>query len=64
MIPKEKGNNKEKNINYARQCVEKASEISPNNIKCLQVLQLVYAQTGNKDQINRVNNKLKQLTNQ
>ncbi|MDB5032477.1 hypothetical protein [Mucilaginibacter sp.] len=59
-----KEGDKEKNISYARQWIEKANEISPNNIKCLEILQLIYAQTGNKDQLNNINNKLKQLTNQ
>jgi len=48
----------------AAQWLERANEISPNNINCLQVLKLVYAQTGNQNQVNRINNKLKQLTNQ
>ena len=52
------------NIARAVQWLEKANEISPNNIDCLQVLQIVYAQSGNQDQINKVNNKLKQLTGQ
>jgi tetratricopeptide (TPR) repeat protein len=59
-----KGTDKDKNISYAQQWLEKANEISPNNVKCLEVLQLIYAQTGNKDQTNKINNKLKQLTNQ
>jgi hypothetical protein len=44
--------------------LEKANEISPNDIRTLQVLQLVYTQTQNKSQLIRVNNKLKQLNNQ
>ena len=48
----------------AAQWLEKANEISPNDIKCLQLLQMVYTQTGNQNQIDRVNNKLKQLNNQ
>jgi tetratricopeptide (TPR) repeat protein len=48
----------------AVQWLEKADEISPNDINCLQVLKLVYAQTGNQNQVNRINNKLKLLTNQ
>jgi tetratricopeptide (TPR) repeat protein len=48
----------------AQQWLEKASEISPNDANCLKVLQLVYAYTGNINQQNRINNKLKQLTNQ
>jgi len=51
-------------ITRSAQWLEKASEISPNDIKCLHVLQLVYTKTGNQDQLNQVNDKLKQLTNQ
>jgi tetratricopeptide (TPR) repeat protein len=57
-------NDKEKNLNYAAQWLEKANEISPNDVKCLEVLKIVYAQTDNQYQINKINNKLKQLTNQ
>jgi len=53
-----------KNINLAAEMLEKANEISPNDIRALQVLQLVYAQTQNKNQLIKVNNKLKQLNNQ
>jgi tetratricopeptide (TPR) repeat protein len=53
-----------KNINLAEAMLEKANEISPNDIRALQVLQLVYTQTQNKNQLIRVNNKLKQLNNQ
>ncbi|MDB5011258.1 MAG: hypothetical protein JWQ06_2047 [Mucilaginibacter sp.] len=57
-------NNAAKNsINYAAQWLEKANEISPYDIKCLKLLQIVYAQTGNEDQLKRINNKLKDLTN-
>jgi len=52
-----------KNIVYAAQWLEKANEISPNDIKCLQLLQIVYAQTGNENQLKKINNKLKDLTN-
>lgn len=61
-IKKERGNTP--NNSRAAQWLEKANEISPNNVNCLQMLQVVYAQLGNEDQINKVNNKLKQLTNQ
>jgi tetratricopeptide (TPR) repeat protein len=61
-LKQEKGNTP--NNARAAQWLEKANEISPNNVNCLHVLQLVYAQLGNQDQINKVNNKLKQLTNQ
>ena len=43
---------------------EKANEVLPNNIKTLQVLQLIYSQDQNKNQLLKVNNILKQLTNQ
>lgn len=55
---------KVKNINLSTEMLEKANEISPNDIRALQVLQLVYTQTQNKNQLIRVNNKLKQLNNQ
>jgi tetratricopeptide (TPR) repeat protein len=61
-LKKEKDN--AQNEARAAQWLEKANEISPNDVKCLQVLQLVYAQIGDQNQINKVNNKLKQLTNQ
>ena len=48
----------------AIQWLQKANEIYPNNVKCLSILQLLYTQTGNKDQIKSINNQLKQLTNQ
>jgi tetratricopeptide (TPR) repeat protein len=51
----------DKNIARAVQWLEKANEISPNDVKCLKVLQLVYAQTGNKSQENKINDKLKQI---
>jgi tetratricopeptide (TPR) repeat protein len=51
-----------KDIYYATKWLEKANEILPNDIKCLQVLQQVYTQTGNTKQLNKVNNKLKLLT--
>jgi tetratricopeptide (TPR) repeat protein len=59
---KERGS--DQNAARAAQWLEKANEITPNDVNCLHILQLVYAQTGNKDQENRINNKLKQLTNQ
>jgi tetratricopeptide (TPR) repeat protein len=48
----------------AIEMLEKANEISPNDIKALQMLQLIYTETQNKNQLIKVNNKLKQLTNQ
>ncbi|WP_094570966.1 tetratricopeptide repeat protein [Mucilaginibacter xinganensis] len=62
VIKQEKGDSPDNS--RAAQWLEKANEISPNNANCLKALQLVYAQSGNEDQINRINNKLKQLTNQ
>jgi len=48
----------------AAEFLEKANEILPNDVKTLQVLQLIYEQTQNKNQLIKVNNNLKQLTNQ
>jgi len=59
----EKRKDHTQNTALAAQWLEKANEISPNDINCLQVLQLVYTETGNETQKNRINNKLKQLTN-
>ena len=53
----------DKNLGRAVQWLEKAYEILPNNVQTLKALQLAYAKTGNKDQLDRVNNKLKQITN-
>lgn len=53
-----------KNIARAGQWLEKANEISPNEVKCLQLLQLVYTKTGNQNQADKINNQLKLLTNQ
>jgi len=52
-----------KDITYAAQWLEKANEISPNDIKCLKLLQIVYTKTNNENQIRRINNKLRDLTN-
>jgi tetratricopeptide (TPR) repeat protein len=58
------GGEADKNIMYAQQWMEKASEISPNDTNCLEVLKLIYQKTDNKDQTEKINNKLKELTNQ
>ncbi|HWZ05256.1 MAG TPA: hypothetical protein VNX40_16675 [Mucilaginibacter sp.] len=58
-----KDNDKTQDEFRAAQWLERANEISPNETNCLQVLKLVYEQEGNQNQINKVNNKLKQLTN-
>ena len=58
------GEDSVKDLTRAGQWLEKANEISPNDVKCLQLLQMVYAKTGNQDQIDKINAKLKLLTNQ
>jgi len=58
-----KGNSGKKNITYAAKWLEKANEISPNDIKCLKLLQMVYAEAGNQNQLERINNKLRDLIN-
>jgi len=55
---------KVKNINLAVTMLEKANEISPNDVNALKVLQLIYTQTQNTNQLIKVNNQLKQLNNQ
>jgi tetratricopeptide (TPR) repeat protein len=56
------GEERKKNMERAMQWLEKANEMFPYEVKCLQVLQMLYTQNGNNDQLNKVNNKLKQLT--
>ncbi|MBS1533199.1 MAG: tetratricopeptide repeat protein [Bacteroidetes bacterium] len=58
------GDDAAKDVARAGQWLEKASEISPNDVKCLQLLQMVYARAGNQDQADKINSKLKLLTNQ
>jgi tetratricopeptide (TPR) repeat protein len=60
------GWDKEKAQDEARaaQWLERANDIDPNDINCLQVLKQLYAQLGDQNQINKVSNKLKQLNNQ
>jgi tetratricopeptide (TPR) repeat protein len=60
----EHGGDSIKDVARAGQWLEKANEISPNDIKCLQLLQIVYTKTGNQAQIDKINSKLKLLTNQ
>ncbi len=59
-----KGERSIQDLGRAIQWLEKANEISPNNVNSLQALQLAYAKTNNQDQLDKINNKLKQLTNQ
>ena len=58
-----KSGDEQKNINRAIQWFEKANTILPNNLPCLEMLQLAYLKTRNENQLNRINDKLKQLTN-
>ncbi|NCD71957.1 tetratricopeptide repeat protein [Mucilaginibacter agri] len=58
-----KNGDQQKNIDRAIQWFEKANTILPNNLQCLQLLQWAYLKTRNEDQLNRINDKLKQLTN-
>ncbi|RVU00905.1 tetratricopeptide repeat protein [Mucilaginibacter limnophilus] len=51
-----------KNLYYATRWFEKANEILPADVKSLQLLQQIYTQTGNTRQLNKINSKLKQLT--
>jgi tetratricopeptide (TPR) repeat protein len=59
----QKNNNNDKNITSAILWLEKANEMVPQDKKCLELLQLAYTKTGNQNQLDRVNNKLEQLTN-
>lgn len=60
----EHGTQRQKSVNYAALWMEKANEISPYNTRCLEVLKLIYSTTNDKDQLEKTNIKLKQLTNQ
>jgi tetratricopeptide (TPR) repeat protein len=53
----------EENLKRSRQWLEKAHEISPNDLNCLKVLRMLYAETQNNDQLEKVNIQIKQLTN-
>ncbi|OOQ62114.1 tetratricopeptide repeat protein [Mucilaginibacter pedocola] len=55
--------NDEKNITNAILWLEKANEMSPRDKNCLALLQLAYKKTGNQSQLDRVTNKLLQVTN-
>jgi tetratricopeptide (TPR) repeat protein len=52
-----------KDVYYATRWLEKAHEILPTDTKSLELLKQIYAQTGNTRQFDKVNSKLKQLTN-
>lgn len=50
------------NINQSKLWLEKAYEISPNSTACLKALQMLYLQANNQAQLDKINDKLKQLT--
>jgi len=56
-------NNDEKDITSAILWLEKASEMAPADKKSLQLLQLAYTKTGNKNQLDRVTDKLEEFSN-
>jgi len=58
------GENSKDDVARAGQWLEKANEMAPNDVKCLQLLQMVYTKAGNQEQIDKINSKLKLLTNQ
>jgi tetratricopeptide (TPR) repeat protein len=55
--------NDEKNITSAILWLEKANEMAPRDKNCLALLQLAYKKTGNQNQLDRINNRLQQITN-
>ena len=59
-----KGADGSKDITRAQQWLEKANEILPDDVKCLQLLQFAYARNGDQEQVEKVKNKIKLLTNQ
>ncbi|MBS7563114.1 tetratricopeptide repeat protein [Mucilaginibacter sp. Bleaf8] len=53
----------QKNLERAALWLQKAYEMSPKNVIPLQLLQQVYAKTGNELQLQKINDKLQQLNN-
>ena len=53
----------EKDMNRSAQWLQKAYEMAPKSVTTLQLLQLIYAKSGNEPQLNKINTKLQQLTN-
>jgi len=51
------------NLGQSQIWLEKAHEMAPYNEMCLKALQMLYLQWGDQNQLKKVNNKLKQLTN-
>lgn len=52
-----------KNITSAILWLEKANEMAPGDKNALQLLQLAYRKTGNQTQLDRVSDRLQQITN-
>lgn len=59
----QEGSSKETSMAYAENWLQKANEMSPNDKNCLEALRLLYKQSGKTGQLNKIDNKLKQLTN-
>lgn len=56
-------NTKDDNAMFqAKQHLIKANEINPNDIKALRALAILYSETGNMLQLEKINNKLNELT--
>lgn len=56
-------NTKDENVMFqAKQHLIKANEINPNDIKALRALSIMYLQTGEMLQLEKINNKLNELT--
>ncbi|MBE7175111.1 MAG: tetratricopeptide repeat protein [Mucilaginibacter polytrichastri] len=56
------GEGQQKSLTDAQNWLEKANELNPDDVNCLKGLQMVYQQTRNQYQLQRVNTKLKQLS--
>ena len=52
-----------RNLEYATRWLEKANEISPNDINCLTLLREVYTKTHNDSQLRVIDSKIKELSN-
>ena len=58
-----RNNDRIRNIEYATKWLEKANEISPNDINCLTLLREVYTKTHNDSQLKVIDSKIKELSN-
>lgn len=54
-------NNKDLNVNLAKKYLTLAGEINPNSVKVLKSLAILYNNTGDMVELEKVNNKLKQF---